>query len=223
MLAQDLGSLDKGRAAVRAEIQSEQWLAWEKDCVERARRGDRAAFAELYRAFARPLYSQCLLPRLGSRAAAEDVLAETFRVLLESLDGFVHEGKSIWFWIVRVAINKANDAHRAAARKGRALASYEKLVEPIAPASLTPDSELELAERAARLSALVADVLGRINPRYRRAIELRVLEERSREDCAAALEVKLGTFDVLVLRALRAFRSEWEAVLGNLGEAESER
>lgn len=208
---------------MRPEIQSEAWLAWEEDCVRRARTGDRAAFAELYRAFAGPLYAQCLLPRLGSRAAAEDVLAETFRVLLESLDGFHHEGKSIWFWIVRVAINKANDTHRAAARKGRALASYEKLVEPVAPTSLTPDSELELAERAERLRGLVGRVLERINPRYRRAIELRVLEERSREECATVLEVKLGTFDVLVLRALRAFRSEWDAVLGEQGEAESER
>ncbi len=208
---------------MRPEIQSDAWLAWEQDCVRRARAGDRGAFAELYRAFAGPLYAQCLLPRLGSRAAAEDVLAETFRVLLESLDGFRHEGKSIWFWIVRVAVNKANDAHRASARKGRALASYEKLVEPIAPAQLTPDSELELAERAERLKALVGRALERINPRYRRAIELRVIEERSREECAAALEVKIGTFDVLVLRALRAFRSEWEAVLGEHGGAESER
>jgi RNA polymerase sigma-70 factor (ECF subfamily) len=56
-------------------------------------------------------------------------------------------------------------------------------------------------------------VLERLNDRYRRAIELRFLEELSRESCAAALDVKLGTFDVLLLRALRAFRKDWDAVL----------
>ena len=53
-------------------------------------------------------------------------------------------------------------------------------------------------------------MLARLNPRYRRALELRFFEERSRQECAAALEVKLGTFDVLLLRALRAFRKEWD-------------
>ena len=55
------------------------------------------------------------------------------------------------------------------------------------------------------------NVLAAISPRYRRAIELRFLEDRPREQCAALLEVKLGTFDVLLLRALRAFRQAWEA------------
>jgi len=53
-----------------------------------------------------------------------------------------------------------------------------------------------------------------MNPRYKRAIELRFLEERTRQECADVLEVKLGTFDVVLLRALRAFRKEWEALMG---------
>ena len=34
------------------------------------------------------------------------------------------------------------------------------------------------------------------------------------EECAAAMDVKLGTFDVLLLRALRSFRKEWDALVG---------
>ncbi len=55
----------------------------------------------------------------------------------------------------------------------------------------------------------VATALARINPRYRRALELRFFEDQDRDRCAAALEVKIGTFDVLLLRALRAFRAAW--------------
>jgi len=54
-----------------------------------------------------------------------------------------------------------------------------------------------------------------LNERYRFAIELRFVEELSREECAARLGVKLGTFDVLLLRALRAFRKEWTARVGD--------
>lgn len=60
----------------------------------------------------------------------------------------------------------------------------------------------------------IARVLESINPRYRRAIELRFLEEQPREACATALGVTLGTFDVVLLRALRAFRAQWSAAIG---------
>ena len=59
-------------------------------------------------------------------------------------------------------------------------------------------------------TARVESTLNRINPRYRRAIELRFFEDRGRTECADAMEVKIGTFDVLILRALRAFRRAWE-------------
>jgi RNA polymerase sigma-70 factor (ECF subfamily) len=67
----------------------------------------------------------------------------------------------------------------------------------------------------------VTSVLERLNARYRRAIELRFVEELPREECALALEVKIGTFDVLLLRALKAFRKEWTEVVGEK-EVESE-
>jgi RNA polymerase sigma-70 factor (ECF subfamily) len=82
-------------------------------------------------------------------------------------------------------------------------------VVPLAEAPPDPAELLELRIGHAELTGAVAGVLERLNPRYRRAIELRIVEELSREDCARALEVKLGTFDVLMLRALRAFKKEW--------------
>lgn len=191
--------------------------------MRRARAGDRAAFAELYRAFAGPLFTQCLLPRLGDRAAAEDALAETFRSLLEHLEAWQPQGKSLWFWLARVAVNKANDAHRGRARAGRAMSSYEGLLGMALPAPATPREEVERAEAEALLRDRVQEVLGRINPRYRRAIELRLLEDRERQACADAMEVKLGTFDVLLLRAVRAFRGEWESLhRGGEGSKEEE-
>ena len=52
----------------------------------------------------------------------------------------------------------------------------------------------------------VIEVLDRIHPRYREAIRLRILEEKSREEAAQTLGVSIGTFDVVLHRAMAAVR-----------------
>jgi RNA polymerase sigma-70 factor (ECF subfamily) len=199
---------------VEVDFSSEDWLSRERELVPRARQGDREAVAELYRAFAPRLYARVLMPRLGNRQAAEDALSETFRTALERLEQFDHKGVSLYFWLSRIAVNKATDMHRVKARTRRALTSFEDLLAPLRPSAPRPEKQMVEAERDVMLRETVGSVLERINPRYARAITLRFLEDRSRPECAEAMEVKLGTFDVVLLRALRAFRKEWEALVG---------
>ena len=45
--------------------------------------------------------------------------------------------------------------------------------------------------------------------RYRTAIEMRLIQELSREECAKQLAITVGTFDVLLFRAVRAFRKQF--------------
>ncbi|HEX4337058.1 MAG TPA: sigma-70 family RNA polymerase sigma factor [Polyangiaceae bacterium] len=189
-------------------------LRWDAERVARARAGDRAAFAELYRAYAPAVFARVLLPKLGNREAAEDALGETFRTAFERLDGYEARNVSLYFWLARIATNKALDMHRARATTGRALASFENLVAPLGETPPDPAELFELRGDTVRVQKAVRDVLERLNPRYRRAIELRFVEDLGREECATALDVKLGTFDVLILRALRAFRKEWASVVG---------
>lgn len=196
------------------DFTSETWLKEERTLLHEAREGDRDAVAALYRAFAPRLYARVLMPRLGNPQAAEDALSETFRVALERLEQYDDRGTSLYFWLSRIAINKATDMHRVKSRTRRALTSFEDLLAPLRPSAPRPEKQLVEAERDAVLKDTVTAVLERINPRYARAITLRFLEDRSREDCATRMEVKLGTFDVVLLRALRAFRREWEALLG---------
>jgi RNA polymerase sigma-70 factor (ECF subfamily) len=51
--------------------------------------------------------------------------------------------------------------------------------------------------------------MGQLQERYRQAIELRLVQELSREECAKRLGVTIGTFDVLLFRAVRAFRKHF--------------
>lgn len=185
------------------------WLDEERRCLRELRRGDRAAFSRLYGAFAQPLYARVLLPRLGDRQAAEDVLAETFRIMLEKLGQYDDRGGSIWSWLATIAANRARDLERERARQGKALRGFAMLSAPLFEGQAPGPGDD--AGDAARLQAAVARVLDEINPRYRRALTLRFIEDRPRAECADLLEVKIATFDVLLLRALRAFRERWQA------------
>lgn len=196
-------------------LNSPRRLTWEGDLLTRARSGERTALASLYRAYAPAVYSRVLLPKLGNREAAEDALSETFRIAFERLAQFDQRDTSIYFWFARIAGNKAMDMHRAKRVTGRAIVNLEAQVGVLFEAPATPDAllsgELQRREFAARLERALAE----LNPRYRTALELRFFQELSREDCASKMDVKVATFDVLLLRATKALRKQWEDMTPN--------
>jgi len=180
----------------------------------RAQAGDRAALAEIYRAYAQPIFVRALLPRLGNRDAAADCLAETFQSAFEHISEADLSGGGLYGWLMRIAKNKAIDTHRRTARGRRALGNFQALVQPLWASADDGVEAMNAQIDSSRIRAQIELALGSINPRYRQAIELRCINEASREDCAQELGVQLGTFDVLMLRALRAFRSAWTEAHG---------
>ena len=48
--------------------------------------------------------------------------------------------------------------------------------------------------------------LSKMNSRYADALRLRLIEDRSREECAETMGVTVGNFDVILHRAAKAFR-----------------
>lgn len=225
--AQYLGPRAQGAAGatlgIDGELNSKERLRWEQELLQRARRGAAAAHATLYRTYAPLIFSRVLLPRLGNRAAAEDALAETFRTALERLDQFESRNTSIYFWLARIAVNKATDLHRARAVTGRALVNLEGQIGVLLESPLTPDAALDCKKQYVAIRRRLDACLNELNPRYRRAIEVRFVEELTREECATALDVKLGTFDVLLLRALKSLRKAWELAQTNDKEVISVR
>ena len=130
--------------------------------------------------------------------------------VLEKIDKFEEKGVSVFHWLARIGKNKALDMHRSRERTGRALCNFEGMLAPLLGDSPLPGNGLQAEEESRRLRQAVADVLEKLNPRYKQVLELRFIEDRSRKECAELLELKLGTLDVLVLRALRAFKKQWE-------------
>jgi RNA polymerase sigma-70 factor, ECF subfamily len=197
---------------VDANLNDTGRCSWEQLRVTRTLGGDPGAFGDIYGAYAERIYVRVLYPLLGNEAAAEDALAETFRAAFQRLSEFRAGEVSIYYWLSRIARNKALDQHRARKVSGRALANFVALLEPLQLGSDSPEHLLDLELSRQQLGQAVQHTLAQLNERYRAAITLRFLEDQPRSDCAERLGVKIGTFDVLLLRALRAFRKHWEAL-----------
>ena len=180
-------------------------LDQERDVVARLQRGDRSAAAELYRWYGNKLYRAVILPRLPNPELAEDVLKDTFRLAMERIHQFRLEDRSIWFWLRRIATNRAIDVHRA---RQRALRFREKHDEhETADRTMgRPPPRPDRAPEVAETREMVDLSLSRMNARYAQALRLRLIEDRDREECAAILGVKVATFDVILHRACKAFK-----------------
>jgi len=171
-----------------------------------------AAFEQLYRAHAPGLLARIIRPRVAAAADQEDVLVDTFRTALEKIGSYRSMGRGFFAWLARIAKNKVIDLARS--RKTRARAVDRLAGEPAPEPAPEPDWALLARARDAHLRAAVDTVLGELNPRYARALRTRFIDDTPRLACAEAFDVKVGTFDVLLLRAVRAFRAAWLARYG---------
>jgi RNA polymerase sigma-70 factor (ECF subfamily) len=193
-----------GRVAPPSE--SDEQLERERRLVERAHAGDRRAIGELLSAHGPALYRSVLLPRLGSEAAARDALSEVYARVVERFDRFAWQNVGVWPWLRTVALRVALDQLRA--RKRLVLWEAEDVAREVDAGQTATPIDQKLSEHRDRQAARakVEEALGRIHPRYARAIRLRVLEERTRDEAAQELAVTAATFDVVLHRAMQALR-----------------
>lgn len=180
----------------------------EQALVERAMQGDKRAFERLYRHYAPALFSYVLTPMLGDRDDAQDCVRETFISAHRALPRYEWRGTSIYPWLKTLAKNKARDLLRASGRRQRLRGAFSHHLDVFGDRE--PSSPMEEVVLRQAMRTRIDAILDELNPRYARVLRLRLLEDRSREDCAELLEIKIGTLDVLLFRAVRAFRKACE-------------
>jgi RNA polymerase sigma-70 factor (ECF subfamily) len=197
---------------------SDEQLERERRLVEKAHAGDRRAIGELLAAHGPALYRSVLLPRLGSEAAARDALSEVYARVVERFDRFAWQNVGVWPWLRTVALHVALDQLRA--RKRLVLWDAEDVAREVDAGQTATPIDQKLSEHRERQAARakVEAALSRIHPRYAKAIRLRVLEERARDEAARELAVTPATFDVVLHRAMQALRK----VLGAPTEPKAE-
>ncbi len=149
--------------------------------IERTGRGDRAAFEELYRRFARPVLAMALR-QLGDNGRAEDATQETFAAVWRSARSYRAERGSASAWLYAVARHAIIDRAR-------------QKTEPAAEGPDEPSSDAgpdEIVE-ASWLTWRVHSALERLPERERVVLELAYWSGLSQSEIASYLDVPLGT------------------------------
>src|ERR687884_1512191 len=85
------------------------------ELIQRAAGGDRSAFEDLYRRYARPVFGLALR-RLGDRGRAEDAVQETFASIWRSAASYKPERGPGAPWLYAVARNAIVDRTRGQVR-----------------------------------------------------------------------------------------------------------
>ena len=188
---------------VELELEEEQRL------VAEAQQGHLDAMRPILERYAAPLYGTVILPRLGDAVSAEEVLRDTLAIAVEKIRQFTWQGKSIYPWLRQIAINKVYDVHRQSKRSRRLADAMAHELAVESDAMSHADAQL-IADQERRVHReRIDDAMQQLQDRYRLAIELRLIQELPRDDCARRLGITIGTFDVLLFRAVRAFRKHF--------------
>jgi len=134
----------------------------------------------------------------GDRAAAEDVLQETWLRAWRHVDQLTEQKGSVRGWLTRVAHNIAMDQHRAR----RARPTEVELTDLETSRIAAPGDAAEDVERR----IIVEDLLGRLSAQHRRTITEVYFADRTAGGAAAVLGVPVGTVKSRVFHALRTMR-----------------
>ncbi len=180
----------------------------ERALCDAAKAGDRVALGTLLRTYGPTLYRTVLLPRLGSEAIAQDALAETYARVVERFSQYTWQECGVYPWLRVVAMRIALDILRS--RKRETLFQPDDLAREVERSesglASAPDVDVLAARDLESARSRVEAALTKLNPRYEKAIRMRVIEERPREEVARELGVSVSTFDVVLHRALTALK-----------------
>lgn len=160
------------------------------ELIERVGGGDRNAFEELYRRYARPVLGLALR-RLGDRGRAEDAMQDAFAAVWRSARSYERGRGRGGAWLYTVARNAIVDG----ARRER---------EPVLEAPDEPSGEAGPPERAeaAWLAWQVHAALELLPEHERPVIELAYWGGLSQSEIARFLQVPLGTVKTRTRSAL---------------------
>lgn len=159
-----------------------------------ARRGEPAALSALYRRHCDAIY-RFALARTGTRQHAEDLTAEVFTRVVESLPRYDASRGGFRSWLYGIARHVCADFWR---RHDDAL---ELPLDDLLPTQAPSEHEAAAGDR--RLSAWALSLLSALPHQYRRVLELRILEGRSVADTAETMGITANYVKVLQHRALR--------------------
>jgi RNA polymerase sigma-70 factor (ECF subfamily) len=173
----------------------------ESELVERAKRGDQAAYGDLVQAYQGIAFRTAYLI-VGSAAEAEDSAQEGFVKAFYALRRF-RPGAPFRPWILQIVANEARNRRRSAGRRA-ALVMRSAADAPSGEAAPSPEAAILSGEQHEELLAAVNG----LREEDRLVIACRYFLELSEEETAATLGWKRGTVKSRLSRALERLRAQ---------------
>ncbi|MBD3363488.1 sigma-70 family RNA polymerase sigma factor [Candidatus Dojkabacteria bacterium] len=172
----------------------------ELELVEKAKKNIQA-FNKLYDYYKAKVLGYCI-NRLSNIDIAEEITSDVFLSAVESIKDFDTK-RNIRFgsWLYSVAHNKIIDYFR----KKKALPLDEDYKSQI---SETQDLTKDLVQD--EMHYKIAKILSLIKPRYQEIISLRYFAELENDEIAKILKINKNNVAVLIHRALKSFKKEFE-------------
>ena len=175
----------------------------EDELVERARRGDGAAFGTLIREHEEIAFRTAYLITRNAADAEEAAQAGLVKAFY-ALPRF-RRGAPLRPWLLTIVANEARNRRRSAGRReGLALRAAHEL--PSGGAAPSPEGSLLAAEQRASLLA----ALDTLRDEERLVLSCRYLLDLSEDETAAALGIRRGTVKSRTSRALERLRAQLE-------------
>ncbi len=187
------------------------------ELVALALNGRQVAFEALFDRYARQVYT--IAYRIsGNATEAEDLTQDIFLRAFRTL-GALRQPQAFAAWLYQLATNVCLDALR------RRRVPQAELSEAVI-ATYPDESRWRVPETAAVAGddrRAVWETLGRLAPSQRAALTLRELHGMTYGEIAEALGTSVGAVEVLVFRARRRFREQYERVAAGAGVGPTER
>ena len=170
------------------------------ELVRQAKNGDQKAFEELVTRH-RTMMFQIIFRMVRVREEADDLVQEAFIKAFHSIHSF-NEEYSFSTWLYKIGTNNCIDYLR---KKKLQTYSIDKNVETkdgelkheLPDRDETPEGVLIHTER----SKLIQQAVDSLPEKYRRAIILRHVEEKSYEEIAKMMKLPIGTVKARIFRA----------------------
>lgn len=177
----------------------------EKRLTERAKRGDREAFAELIEIYKDKIF-QLAYRMVGNLQEAEDIAQETFLRVYANLHTY-DDSYKFSTWIYRIATNLCIDRGRKKrpdfsldeeVETGQGLDWYSRL----SSQEKTPEEKMVTRE----LQETVQEALSQLAPKYRSIMILRYIEDLSLQEISDVLKLPITTIKTRIHRGREALR-----------------
>ncbi len=176
------------------------------DLVERARKGDRAAFEQLVDIFHEPIFRMVYF-RTRSRMDAEDLTQEIFIKAFENISK-LRDLERFRAWLFRMAVNRVRDFYR----KKRFFALFKPLADDsmAEPADMEIQDDPEALDRVIRQEfwSHVKSFSNRLSRWERDVFFLRFMDHLGIREIAQVLDKSESAVKTHLYRALKKFKRD---------------